>query len=81
MDIESDFKNYLIAKLIDPAKFKLAELELYTELAEIFDQMHPNSFTAQKLYLINPIRRKYKLVATTNDAPDKPKKMFKPKIK
>ncbi|MEO7988989.1 MAG: hypothetical protein ABI663_05570 [Chryseolinea sp.] len=23
--------------------------------------MHPNSFTSQKLYLINPIRRKYTL--------------------
>jgi hypothetical protein len=26
-----------------------------------FEQMHPNSFTVQKLNLINPIRRKYKL--------------------
>lgn len=35
---------------------------------EEFEQMHPNSFTVQKLNLINPVRRKYQL----KDMPEKP---------
>jgi hypothetical protein len=30
-----------------------------------FDQMHPNSFTVQKLNLINPIRRRFPLKEIT----------------
>lgn len=48
-------------KKIDPQAFKLGEPELWAEFEHIFNQVHPDSFTAQKLYLINPIRRQYPL--------------------
>lgn len=55
------FKEYLQAKKIDPKGFALAEPERFREFKLLFEQMHPDSFTAQKLFLINPIRRKYPL--------------------
>lgn len=59
MDI--DFEMYLRSKKIDPAAFRAAEPELWETWKTEFDQIHPNSFTVQKLNLINPIRRKYQL--------------------
>lgn len=76
-----DFNTYLVSKKIDPAKFKQAEGDTYQKLETAFLQSHPDSFTAQKLFLINPIRRKYLLEDKTTEAPSKPKMMFKPKMK
>jgi hypothetical protein len=56
-----DFEAYLISKKIDSAEFLKAEPDTWKNWKIEFDQMHPASFTAQKLYLINPIRRKYLL--------------------
>ena len=56
-----DFEAYLISKKIDSAEFLKAEPDTWKTWKIEFDQMHPASFTAQKLYLINPIRRKYLL--------------------
>jgi hypothetical protein len=56
-----NFEDYLIAKKIDGAAFLKAEPELFNSWKTEFGQMHPNSFTVQKLNLINPIRRKYHL--------------------
>jgi hypothetical protein len=56
-----NFEEYLISKRIDSTAFQQAEPSLYKEWEEAFGQMHPNSFTVQKLNLINPIRRKYHL--------------------
>jgi hypothetical protein len=56
-----DFEAYLISKKIDSATFNTAEPQLWAAWKTEFEQMHPASFTAQKLYLINPIRRKYLL--------------------
>jgi hypothetical protein len=56
-----DFEAYLISKKIDSAKFLQAEPDLWASWKVEFEQMHPASFTAQKLYLINPVRRKYLL--------------------
>ena len=56
-----DFEAYLISKKIDSAEFLKAEPDAWKNWKIEFDQMHPASFTAQKLYLINPIRRKYLL--------------------
>lgn len=56
------FEEYLISKKIDSARFKEAEPEVWHAWKREFDQMHPNSFTVQKLNLINPVRRKYQLV-------------------
>lgn len=55
------FEEYLITKKIDQKTFQLAEPGLYKSWKQEFEQINPNSFTAQKLYLINPIRRKYLL--------------------
>jgi hypothetical protein len=56
-----DFEAYLISKKIDTVAFAKAERELWQSWKTEFEQIHPNSFTAQKLYLINPLRRKYHL--------------------
>jgi len=56
-----DLEAYLTSKKIDAAKFRKAEPELWAEWNTEFEQMHPESFTMQKLNLINPIRRKYTL--------------------
>jgi hypothetical protein len=55
------FDEYLISKKIDGLAFQKAEPRLFQEWQLEFDQMHVNSFTVQKLNLINPIRRKYLL--------------------
>jgi len=56
-----DFEAYLTSKKIDSAEFLKAEPNLWASWKDEFEQMHPASFTAQKLYLINPVRRKYLL--------------------
>lgn len=63
-----NFEAYLISKKIDGEAFLKAEPALYNAWKNEFEQMHPNSFTVQKLNLINPIRRKYHL----KEAPPKP---------
>ncbi|WP_394996722.1 hypothetical protein [Emticicia sp.] len=55
------FDQYLISKKIDSKKFHQAESERFEEWKEMFEQMHVESFTAHKKFLINPIRRKYLL--------------------
>lgn len=49
------------------------------ELKKLFDQVNPNSFTAQKLFLINNIRRAYPLQEEEAVAVKK-KPMAKPRI-
>ena len=56
-----NFEEYLISKKIDSSVFKNAEPARWDEWNTIFVELSPASFTAQKLYLINPIRRKYPL--------------------
>lgn len=55
------FDEYLIGKKISKEKFAKAEPEMFQEWKELFEQMHPESFTMHKKFLINPIRRKYHL--------------------
>jgi len=55
------FEEYLISKKIDSQLFRAAEPDLWNEWNGLFEAVSPASFTAQKLYLINPIRRKYQL--------------------
>ncbi len=73
------FQEYLISKKIDLETFRRAEPRLYGEWEKEFKEVHPNSFTSQKLYLINPIRRKYtlkqepvKVTPKINTVPDHP---------
>lgn len=69
-----NFDEYLISKKIDGRAFSAAEPDLFNTWKKEFEQMHANSFTVQKLNLINPIRRKYQLkeaaVKVTEKAPD-----------
>lgn len=78
------FEEYLISKKIDGAAFQTAEPALWQEWNNLFSQLSPASFTAQKLYLINPIRRKYQLKVEVTETP-KPivaaKPVMKPKPK
>jgi hypothetical protein len=79
------FEEYLISKKIDSASFKAAEPSRWKEWNDLFDQVSEQSFTAQKLYLINPTRRKYLLkaavVSQVQAVPPKPgKPVIKPKI-
>lgn len=60
-----EFEAYLISKKIDPEKFRSGNPELFQEFSEHFAQQHPNSFTVQKLFLINKIRRTYQWVEKT----------------
>ncbi len=56
-----DFEDYLNSKRIDSATFRTAEPSLWEAWKKEFEQMHPASFTVQKLNLINVIRRKFLL--------------------
>lgn len=56
------FSEYLVSKKIDEAAFNQNEPERCKEWQTLFPKMHPDSFTAQKKFLINPVRRKYTLI-------------------
>ena len=60
-----NFLEYLSSKKIDALPFKKGEPSIYEEWELHFEEMHPKSFTAQKLYLINDIRRRFLLVDET----------------
>jgi hypothetical protein len=81
------FEEYLAGKKIDSKMFQEAEPGLWSEWSRLFDVISPESFTAQKLYLINPIRRKYLLkspAATAHSKPGAPtagKPVMKPRPK
>ena len=64
-----EFEAYLTSKRIDSARFSNAEPELWKSWKSEFEQVHPNSFTVQKLNLINPIRRKYQLTIIETPKP------------
>jgi len=82
------FADYLASKKIDAARFQVAEPEVFNEWADLFEQVHPNSFTLQKLNLINAIRRRYWLgpeaaldKSSPTSAPPAQPTAGKPKIK
>lgn len=55
------FSEYLVSKKIDEQLFKAAEPTRFEEWETLFAQMHTESFTAQKKFFINKIRRAYLL--------------------
>lgn len=61
MDTEMSFEDYLKSKKIKLEDFKAAEPARFAEWQALFAEVHPDSFTAQKKFLLNPIRRKYLL--------------------
>ena len=54
-----EFENYLLQKKINSSQFQRFESERYAEWKLEFSQMNPASFTAQKKFLLNDVRRKY----------------------
>ena len=75
-----NFEEYLISKKIDPDKLKSGDEALYKNFNRMFDEIHPDSFTQQKLFLINNLRRKYLLIEK-EEVIDKPKpQKMKPKM-
>ena len=85
--MEVSFEDYLLKKRIDQDRFKQEDPSQWESLKKLFDQVHPNSFTVQKLYLINPIRRKYPLkedlstAASKTSTAEKPKPVMKTAVK
>lgn len=55
------FDEYLSSKKIDKIAFEAGEPLRFAEWRLCFEQMHPDGFTAQKKFLINPTRRKFLL--------------------
>jgi hypothetical protein len=76
-----NFEEYLISKKIDSKLFKENEFELWSEFDKVFQEMHPKSFTSQKLYLINGIRRKYQLTVLVKPEASEKRKILKPVVK
>ena len=76
-----DFIEYLKSKKIDPIKFKDHHPDQYVEWFTLFNQVHPNSFTQQKLFLINDLRRKYGYHEKGESNKPAGAKMMKPKMK
>lgn len=66
------FREYLVSKKIDADAFKHSEPEVWNAWEVEFEQIHPNSFTVQKLNLINLVRRKYLLKSTPDPKPTEP---------
>jgi hypothetical protein len=56
-----NFEEYLGSKKIDSTAFAKAEPTLWQEWKDLFEQISPASFTTQKLYLLNPLRRRFQL--------------------
>jgi len=58
-DQKMEFEEYLKLKKISLDAFQREDAVRYTEWKLLFETMHPDSFTAQKKFLINEIRRRY----------------------
>jgi hypothetical protein len=73
------WEEYCTSKKIDSIQFKKNEPQKWHELKTVFEQVHPKSFTEQKKFLLNDLRRKYlsNLPAEKTGA----EKMIKPVIK
>lgn len=75
-----EFEAYLKSKKIDAKAFRKHERQMWEAWKQLFAEVHPNSFTQQKLFLINPVRRKYPLKEELSAEKPKPAKV-KPKFK
>jgi hypothetical protein len=53
------FEEYLISKKIDRNLFKNSDSDLFHSWENMFNQIHPLSFTEQNKFIVNKIRRKY----------------------
>lgn len=64
------FAEFLVQKNIDAARFRAAEPTRFAEWEDLFPRLHPESFTMQKKFLINDVRRRYPALALV-EAPKK----------
>ena len=55
------FEEYLVSKKINVVAFQNGEAARFVEWQQLFEQVHPDSFTAQKKFLLNDVRRRYLL--------------------
>lgn len=53
------FEEYCIKKKIDPENFRKNEPDKWSSFSRIFDQVSENSFTQQKKFLLNDLRKSY----------------------
>lgn len=58
-----NFIEFLTQKKIDSESFLANDAAQWQEWQLLFQQMHPESFVAQKKFLINKIRRLYPLLS------------------
>lgn len=75
-----EFEEYLKNKKIDPKKFKKGLPEQFEEWNSIFQKVHPESFTQQKLFLLNNLRRRYIFEELKEDKKITAARSVKPKI-
>jgi len=66
------FEDYLSGKKIDPALFRAGEPARWSAFRASFEGVHPDSFTAQKKFLLNDLRRRYFLRAPDVKPTEKP---------
>ena len=76
-----EFYDYLKSKKIDPEIFKKSAEAQFLDWETLFNRIHPESFTQQKLFLINQTRRKYRLKEPLQKEKLSAPKAVKPKIK
>ena len=53
------FEEYLASKKIHSEKFREGDNGLWSEWKNLFEQLHPESFSAQKLFSVNAVRRRF----------------------
>jgi hypothetical protein len=76
------FEAYCRKKKIDPDLFLQSDPERYQEWKTLFEQIHPDSFTEQKKFLINPIRKQYLLIELAKENTETiPASPVKPAVK
>jgi hypothetical protein len=75
------FEEYCLKKKINADLFKQHDLERFQEWKMLFEQMHPDSFTEQKKFLINSTRRLYPLQTEEPTALNTEDTKAKPKVK
>ena len=75
------FEEYLASKMIDSDTYKASEPAQWSSFAAIFEQMHPKSFTLQKLNLINGIRREFPFVVEKSEQEQLKQQVARPVMK
>jgi hypothetical protein len=81
-----NFDEYLQKKKIDSVAFHQTDPQRFEDWRQLFSEISEQSFSSQKLYLINGIRRKFPLPAEvgaskSSAATAKAKPIIKPRPK